>query len=157
MQTTRKGCHSQCMGFSASLLSQTHTHTKIIVPEVHFHTESIAASPVVIGQKTAKLFKFLYWPTQRGPTTVFPYNLVLSAAQILPRWKRIYMYLLLLLHLYFNPVCCLVCTFGNGLGRECYVMVPNETLASLALKNMIKRKPKTKNLRLLFTRTVPDT
>ena len=45
------------MGFSASLLSQTSTRTKVIVPEAHFHAESIAASPVVIGRKTAKLFK----------------------------------------------------------------------------------------------------
>ena len=71
MQRTRKVCRSQCMGFSASLLSQTHTRTKIIVPEAHFRAESIAASPVVIQQKTAKLLKLLYSPTQRGPTIVF--------------------------------------------------------------------------------------
>ena len=46
------------MGFSASLLLQTHTHAKIIVPEAHFHTESIAASFVVIGQKRRSYLNF---------------------------------------------------------------------------------------------------
>ena len=68
MQRMQKVCHSQCMGFSASLLSQTHTRTKVLVPEAHFHAESIAASHVVIGRKTVKLFKILYRSTQRGPT-----------------------------------------------------------------------------------------
>ena len=56
------------MGFSASLLSHTRTSTKVIIPEAHFHAESISASPVVIGRKTTKLFELLYWTTQRGPT-----------------------------------------------------------------------------------------
>ena len=34
-------------------------HTKFILPEAHFHTESIGASPVVIAHKKVKLFKFL--------------------------------------------------------------------------------------------------
>ena len=49
---------------------------------------------------------------------VFLYDLVLSAAWISLQWKRIY----LLLLLYFNLVCCLLCTFGNSLRSECYVM-----------------------------------
>ena len=36
-------------------------------------------------------------------------------------------------------------------------MVPNETQASQALKSMIKRKLKTKNLMLLLTRAMPNT
>ena len=35
--------------------------------------------------------------------------------------------------------------------------VPNKTQTTQALKSMIKRKAKTKNLRLLFTRAVPET
>ena len=58
------------MGFSVSLLLQTHTCTKFIVPEVHFHNESIGTSPVVIARKTAKLFKFLDSPTPRNRTIV---------------------------------------------------------------------------------------
>ena len=59
------------MGFSVSLLLQTHTRTKFIVPEVHFHTKSIRASPVVIARKAAKLFKFLHLQTQQDPTIVY--------------------------------------------------------------------------------------
>ena len=55
-------------GFSASLLSQTHIQTKIIIPEAHFHADMIGASPAVIARKMVKLFKFSYSPTQRGPT-----------------------------------------------------------------------------------------
>ena len=68
MQRTRKVCRSQCMGFSVLLLSQTRTRTKFIVPEVHFHAESIGPSPVVITRKMAKLFKFLHSQTQGDPT-----------------------------------------------------------------------------------------
>ena len=70
MQRMRKVCHSQCMGFSVSLLLQTHTRTNFTVPEVHFHAEAIGASPVVTGRKTAKLSKFLHSQTQRDPTIV---------------------------------------------------------------------------------------
>ena len=38
----------------------------------------------------------------------------------------------------------------------CHGKVPNETQASKALKSMIKRKAKTKNLRLLSSPSVPD-
>ena len=43
---------------------------KFIVSEAHFHADTIGASTSVIVRKTAKLFKFLYSPTQRGPTIV---------------------------------------------------------------------------------------
>ena len=43
---------------------------KFTVPEVHFHAQSIGASPVVIACKTAKLFKFLHLQTQRDPTII---------------------------------------------------------------------------------------
>ena len=43
---------------------------KFIIPEAHFHADMIGASPAVIARKMVKLFKFLYSPTQRGPTTV---------------------------------------------------------------------------------------
>ena len=68
MQRTPKVCCSQCIGFSASLLLLTHTRTKVIVPEAHFRAELFAASPIVIGRKTAKLFELLYRPTQCGPS-----------------------------------------------------------------------------------------
>ena len=45
------------MGFSALLHSQTPTHTKIIVPEAHFHTESVATSPVVIWTKNGEVIQ----------------------------------------------------------------------------------------------------
>ena len=48
-------------------------HVQKLYPEAHFPAESIAASPVVIGQKTAKLFRLLYSPTQRGPTIALQY------------------------------------------------------------------------------------
>ena len=54
MQGMRVVCHSRCMEFSASLLSQTKIHTKFIVPAAHFHTNVIGASPVVIAHKTIK-------------------------------------------------------------------------------------------------------
>ena len=74
MQRKQTVCSSQCIGFYVSLLSQTHTHTKFIVPGLHFHAKSIGASPVVIAHKCkmAKLFKFLYSQTQRDCTTVQP-------------------------------------------------------------------------------------
>ena len=50
---------------------------------------------------------------------VFPSNLILSTAQISPRWRAKY----LLLLLQFNLVCCLICMFGNVLRSECYVTV----------------------------------
>ena len=50
---------------------QTCTSTKFIVPEVHFHTKSNGASPVVIARKKAKLFKFLYSQTRRYPNIVW--------------------------------------------------------------------------------------
>ena len=43
---------------------------KLIVPEAHFYADMIGASPTVIACKMAKLFKFLYSPTQCGPTIV---------------------------------------------------------------------------------------
>ena len=55
-------------GFAIFPTSYMCTQTKFIVPEAHFHTESISASPVVIARKTAKLFKFLHLPTQRNRT-----------------------------------------------------------------------------------------
>ena len=70
MQRTGKVCHSQCMRFSVSLPLQTHSHTKFIVPEAHFHAKLIDASPAVIACKTAKLFKFLHSPTQCDCTIV---------------------------------------------------------------------------------------
>ena len=63
-----KGMPFTMYGVSASLLSQTRIHTKFIVSEAHFNTDSIAASHVVIARKTAKLFKILYSLIQRGPT-----------------------------------------------------------------------------------------
>ena len=39
-----------------------------MVPEAHFHTESIGASHVIIARKTAKLFKFLQLHSQRKHT-----------------------------------------------------------------------------------------
>ena len=74
MQRTRIACHSQCMGFSVSLLLQNCTHTKCIVPKANFHAESIGASPIVIARKTAKLFKFFHLQTQCDPTIVVSYR-----------------------------------------------------------------------------------
>ena len=65
MQTTQKVCHSQCMGFSALLLLQIRTCTKLIVQEVYFHAESIGASPIAIAHKMVKLFKLFHLQTQR--------------------------------------------------------------------------------------------
>ena len=56
------------MGFSVLLLLQTRTRAKFIVPEAHFHTESIVQLPLVIACKTAMLLKFLHSPTQRDCT-----------------------------------------------------------------------------------------
>ena len=55
--------------FCFAPVTNSYTH-KLIVPEAHFHTDTIGASPAVIVRKTVKLFKFLYSPTQRGPTIV---------------------------------------------------------------------------------------
>ena len=43
---------------------------KFIVPEAHFHADTIGAGPAVIARKMAKLFKIFNSPTQRGPTIV---------------------------------------------------------------------------------------
>ena len=53
------------------------------------------------------------------------YNLVLSAAQISPSWKRIHLSLLL----YLNPVCCQLCTLETRPRKRvlCHGKVPNET------------------------------
>ena len=77
-QRTQKVCSSLWMGCSASLLRQTHTRTKFITPEVHFHAESIGASLIVIEHKTAKLFKFFNLQTQRNPTIEQARNSLLS-------------------------------------------------------------------------------
>ena len=53
--------------FSLATFANSHMH-KIILPEAHFHAESIGTSPVKIARKTAKLFKFLQGPTQRKRT-----------------------------------------------------------------------------------------
>ena len=55
--------------FCFATFANSYTY-KLIVPEAHFHAETIGASPAVIARKTAKLFKLLYSPTQRGPTIV---------------------------------------------------------------------------------------
>ena len=70
MHRMQKVSHSQCMGFSVSILSRTRTCTKFTLPEVHFHTEAIGASLIVIACKMAKLFNFLHSQTQHDPTIV---------------------------------------------------------------------------------------
>ena len=54
-------------GFCFATFANLYTY-KFIVSEAHFYADTIGASPVVIACKVAKLFKFLYSPTQRGPT-----------------------------------------------------------------------------------------
>ena len=55
--------------FSLATFANLHMH-KIMVPEAHFHTESIGTSPVRIAHKTVKLLKFRQGPTQREHTIV---------------------------------------------------------------------------------------
>ena len=60
--------HNVC-GFLLTTFINSYAY-KFIVPEEHFHADTIGASPAVTARKTVKLFKFLYSPTQRGPTIV---------------------------------------------------------------------------------------
>ena len=57
--------------FGLATFTNLHRH-RIIVPEAHFHAESIGTSPVKFACKTAKLFKFLQGPTQRKSTIDIP-------------------------------------------------------------------------------------
>ena len=66
---------------------------------------------------------------------------------------------LLLLLLYFRPVCCLPARLetASQASAICHGKVPNETQALQALKFTPKRKTKTKILRLLSTGAEPET
>ena len=55
--------------FCFATFTNSYTY-KLIVPEAHFHVDTIGASPALIARKTAKLFTFLYSLTQRDPTIV---------------------------------------------------------------------------------------
>ena len=58
-----------CEVFCFATFVNSYTY-KFIVPEVHVHAGMIGASSAVIAPKMVKLFKFLYSPTQRGPSCI---------------------------------------------------------------------------------------
>ena len=66
MQRTQAVFCSQCTVYGVfffATFANSYAY-KFIVPKAHFHADTIGASPAVIACKTAKLFKFLYSPTQ---------------------------------------------------------------------------------------------